>query len=115
MFGGTARMVDIKQLFYGRTANKKALADFGFTKSGSGYKYSQSILNGQFQLNITVEGESVTAQVYDNEAESEYFLHTVESAEGAFVGEVRAEYDRVLYDLSKRCFSRAVVYREMTT
>ena len=108
-------MIDIKQLFYGRTANKKALEKFGFAKSGSAYKYSQSILDGQFQLNVTVEGERVTAQVYDNEAESEYFLHTVESAEGTFVGEVRAQYEKVLTAVSEKCFSRAEIYREKTT
>lgn len=109
------QMIDIKQLFYGRCANKKALEEFGFVKSGNAYKYSQSILDGQFRLYIRVEGEKVATQVYDTEAESEYFLHTVESAEGTFVGEVRAEYERVLTALSDKCFSRAEIYREKTT
>ena len=108
-------MSGIKQLFYGRKANKKALEEFGFAKFGSAYKYSQPILDGQFRLNVTVDGESVTAQVYDNEAESEYFLHTVEGAEGAFVGEVRAQYESELDRISEKCFSRAEIYREKTT
>lgn len=108
-------MIDIKQLFYGRTANKKALEEFGFVKQGSAYKYTESIIDGQFALNVTVEKDGVTAQVYDVEAESLYFLHTVEGASGTFVGEVRAEYERVLTDISERCFSRAEIYREKTT
>lgn len=108
-------MTDIKQLFYGRKANKKALAGFGFTKSGSAFKYSESILNGQFRLNITVKDDEVTAEVYDAEAESPYYLFAVEGASGTFVGEVRAEYDRVLSEISEKCFSQAEVYREKTT
>ncbi len=108
-------MTDIKQLFYGRKANKKALAEFGFTKSGNAFKYSESILNGQFKLNISVENDAVTAEVYDVEAECPYYLFAVEGAEGTFVGEVRAEYDRVLNEISEQCFSKAEVYREKTT
>ena len=108
-------MIDIKQLFYGREADKKALERFGFEKSGGAYKYSKPILGGQFELTVTVEGSDVIAKVYDNEAESEYFLHTVEGAEGAFVGEVRSQYESVLNGISEKCFSRAEIYRERTT
>ena len=107
-------MTDIKGLFYGRTADKKAMGEFGFIKENNAYKYSESILGGQFLLTVTVRGDEVSAEVYDVEAESPYILHTVEGAEGAFVGEVRAEYDRVLAALSESCFSRAEIYRERT-
>ena len=108
-------MLDVKQLFYGRKANKKALAEFGFEKSGNEYKYCKDILQGQFQLTVTVSGDEVTASVYDLEADCPYYLHAVEGAEGTFVGEVRIEYDEVLEAVSEKCFSRAEVYREKTT
>ena len=108
-------MTDIKQLFYGRKANKKALAEFGFEKSGNAFKYSKEIIDGQFALTVTVENDEVKAEVYDVEAECPYYLFAVEGAEGAFVGEVRAEYDKLLCEISEKCFSRAEVYREKTT
>ena len=108
-------MIDVKQLFYGRKANKIALAEFGFEKSGSEYKYRKDILQGQFQLTVTVNGDEVTASVYDLEADCPYFLYAVEGAEGTFVGEVRSAYDEVLEAVSEKCFSRAEVYREKTT
>ncbi len=108
-------MTDIKQLFYGRKANNKALAEFGFEKSDNAFKYSEEILNGQFLLTVTVEKDEVKAAVYDIEAECPYYLYAVEGAAGTFVGEVRAEYERVLNEISDKCFSRAEVYREKTT
>lgn len=108
-------MIDIKQLFYGRKANKKALVSFGFRKSGDAYIYTESILSGQFSLTVTVKNDEVTAEVYDTEAECPYYLFAVEEAQGTFVGEVRSEYERIIQAVSESCFSRAEVYRERTT
>ena len=108
-------MIDVNQLFYGRKADKKALTVFGFERTGEEYKFSQPIADGQFLLTVTVKGDKVSAEVYDVEADSPYFLHAVEGAAGTFVGEVRAEYDAVLTRISERCFTAAEAYREKTT
>lgn len=108
-------MIDLKELFRGRKPNKKALEEFGFKKNADKYEYGQDILNGQFTLIVSVAGDKVDAQVYDKEAESFYYLFAVEGAEGAFVGEVRAEYERIVQSISEKCFSRAQPYRESTT
>ena len=114
-YGANNAMTDLKQLFYGRKANKKALAEYGFKNSGNAFKYSEKILKGQFLLTISVENDVVKTEVYDIEADCPYYLFSVEGAEGAFVGEVRSEYERVINDVSEKCFSRAEVYREKTT
>ena len=61
-----------------------------------------------------MKNDEVTAGVYDLEAECPYYLFAVEGAEGTFVGEVRAEYNKVLGEISEKCFSRADIYREKT-
>ncbi|MDE7380465.1 MAG: MmcQ/YjbR family DNA-binding protein [Clostridia bacterium] len=108
-------MLDVKELFRGRKAIKSALKEYGFKaeKDGS-YTCVKDIVNGQFALEVTVTDNCVKTTVYDKEAESPYFLHNVEGAQGAFVGEVRAEYERVLNEISDKCFSAAEVYREST-
>lgn len=109
-------MLEINELFRGRKPVKKALLEFGFKKSGEDYIYGEDILNGQFIINLTVKGNgSVAVRVYDTEAEDNYYLFAVEGAQGPFVGEVRAEYERVLSAVSDRCFTVAEVYRENTT
>ncbi|MDE6557898.1 MAG: MmcQ/YjbR family DNA-binding protein [Clostridia bacterium] len=105
----------MKALFYGRKAIKKALTEYGFKSSDGGYGYTEEILGGQFYIKITVKDDKVDAAVYDSETEERYYLFAVEGAEGTFVGEVRSEYERVLGDISEKCFSAAEVYRERTT
>lgn len=107
-------MTDIKELFYGASANEKALIKYGFERRGEEYFLSREILGGQFALNVTVRGSEVSAEVYDREAESPYYLHTVEGAEGTFVGEVRAAYEGELTRIRESCFSRVGYYREKT-
>lgn len=107
-------MLDVKGLFYGRKAIKKALEEYGFKKSDEGYVYTEEILGGQFYIKVTVKGDGLDAAVFDGDTNERYFLFAVEGAEGAFVGGVRSEYERVLSSVSDRCFSAAEVYREST-
>ncbi len=108
-------MLDVKELFYGRKADKNALVKFGFREQGGVYLYSREIAGGQFTLTVRIAGDAVSAEVYDREAESPYYLFRVEGAEGQFVGEVRAEYEGTLEEISDKCFSRAEIYREKVT
>lgn len=108
-------MLDIRELFYGRTADIGALKNYGFEEKDGEYIFSRPIVNGQFTLTVKVAGSKVSAQVYDGEADSPYYLFAVEGAEGPFVGEVRAEYEKTLLNISEKCFSQAGVYREKTT
>lgn len=105
--------MDLNALFRGRKAIVNKLTAFGFKKQGEEYVYREKIVGGQFTLTVTA-GETVRAEVYDNEAESPYYLYAVEGAEGTFVGEVRAEYERVLNAVSENCFQKAQPFREKT-
>ena len=108
-------MLDIKQLFYGRKAVINALKEYGFAPAeDGGYVCRKDVVDGQFYLEVTVKDGEVKATVYDKEAECPYYLFAVEGAEGAFVGEVRSEYERILNEISDKCFSAAEVYRERT-
>lgn len=108
-------MIDVNKLFYGRKPHAEKLKKFGFGYVGGKYIYCEDILNGLFKISVTVEEDGgVSASVYDNEAEDNYYLYAVDGAEGTFVGAVRAEYDRVLSAISENCFTPAEVYREAT-
>lgn len=108
-------MLDVKELFRGRKANQKALKEYGFKQSDKGgFICRKDIVGGQFLMEITVSDGGVGATVYDKEAECPYYLFAVEGAEGAFVGEVRAEYESVLNEISDKCFAAAEVFRDST-
>lgn len=93
--------------------NKKAdfgkLKSFGFEQKGGIYALTKPILDGQFELTAEVlpSGE-VNTKIIDSGTGEPYTLHLVESAEGAFVGAVRAEYGRVLEEISEKCFIKDV-------
>jgi predicted DNA-binding protein (MmcQ/YjbR family) len=104
-------MIDISQLFKDRKKKISALKAYGFKLKGGKYYYAESILEGQFEVRVTVS-DDVKVEVYDMFAECNYYLHTVKEACGGFVGEVRGEYERILSDISSKCFDKAMPYRE---
>ncbi|MBD5632439.1 MAG: hypothetical protein HDP34_04350 [Clostridia bacterium] len=85
------------------------LKQFGFIESDGAYSYVTDVLNGQFEMrvNILLSGE-VKTELIDLSTGEPYTLHLVEEAAGAFVGEVRAEYSRVLTEIADKCFERDV-------
>lgn len=84
------------------------LVRYGFTVRGDAYSYTTELLNGQFQLRIEISAASgeVKTRLIDSATEEPYTLHLVEDAVGAFVGAIRSEYERVLSEISERCFVR---------
>jgi predicted DNA-binding protein (MmcQ/YjbR family) len=103
-------MSDLTEIFRGRKYKASALKTYGFTLRGGVYCYAENILDGQFEVRVRVGKEGVSATVFDLFADDNYYLHTVEGASGGFVGEVRGEYERILYDISDKCFERATPF-----
>ncbi|WP_235896313.1 MULTISPECIES: MmcQ/YjbR family DNA-binding protein [Yersinia] len=92
-------------LFKNKKAIPQCLLSYGFTVFGDDYHYRTRLLNGQFEMVITVSKlEQVTATLTDIGSNEEYVLHLVAGSCGAFVGSVRAEYGKVLSDIAKKCF-----------
>ncbi len=99
----------MSDFFKYKTVNFDKLTLFGFEKQGENYVYSAPICDGQFNLSVTVNGRGeVSSKTIDATTGDEYTLHLVESAEGAFVGEVRSCYEAVLLEISEKCFERNV-------
>ncbi len=83
--------------------NREKLLNCGFEFDGKNFVRRQEILN-QMTLTIIIDaGGSVTSKIFDSDGEP-YTLHLVESANGKFVGNVRAEYERVMNELAAHCF-----------
>lgn len=109
-------MTDTEALFLRRKANLPQLRAFGFFESAGGYSYTTTLLGGQFVLTVTVgsEGEvsKVSADVIETASGESYVLHRVSGATGAFVGQVREEYERVLARIAEVCFEPDVFKSE---
>ena len=93
-------------LFANKTADADSLAEYGFCEADGIFVYSAPILDGQFKMTVLSDGKNITGtRVFDNASEEEYTLHLVDGAVGEFVGEVRAEYVKVLSDIAEKCFT----------
>ena len=108
-------MTDIDVLFLRRKVNVPQLRAFGFSEAAGGHAYTTTLLDGQFAMTVTVSGEGVvSADVLETDTGESYVLHRVPGATGAFVGQVREEYERVLARIAEACFEPDVFKSERT-
>lgn len=99
----------MNDIFQYKSPNFQKLIGFGFQKMKDGYRYATTIVGGQFELHVWVfDNGEVKTQVIDLGTDEPYTLHLVESAEGTFVGTVRADYARVLEEIAEACFENDV-------
>ena len=91
------------------------MVKYGFKLVDGRYVYQTAIIDGQFRLTVTVDGNNeIDTELYDLQAEDTYTLHLVEGAVGAFVGRVRAECEQVLRDIEQNCFETDVFKQNFT-
>ncbi|MDR1995686.1 MmcQ/YjbR family DNA-binding protein [Azonexus sp.] len=106
-------MIEIDTLFRNRKIRIGQLLPFGFSESGDAYTYSTSLVDGQFEMTVTVTKKGkVSAEVIDSISNEYYVLHRVPDATGAFVGKVREEYEGVLATVADACFESDVFKSE---
>ncbi len=85
------------------------LCPFGFVKGRNGYAYHTLLADGQFEMTVTIaEDGNVSAAVADSASKEPYVLHCVPDAQGAFVGRIREEYERVLTSIAENCCEKEV-------
>lgn len=100
-------MTDFEKLFSAGEPNEEKLLKNGFGKSGNGYCRESPLLDFLLRVTVTEEGR-VKTELFDPEADAQYTLHLVPSAEGGFVGEVRRAYEDALLNIAETCFDKAV-------
>jgi predicted DNA-binding protein (MmcQ/YjbR family) len=100
-------MTDIELLFNNRKADTDKLLAFGFEKNKEGYIYSVELLDGQFETRIVVgKNGKLRADVVETMTNEIYLPVKISGATGAFIGKVRAEYEKLLSAISEQCFFR---------
>lgn len=106
-------MTDMDALFLRRKVNIPQLRAFGFAKEAGVHSYAATLLDGLFAMTVTVTSEgTVSADVVETASGEKYVLHRVSGATGAFVGQIREEYERVLTRIAEACFEPDVFKSE---
>ncbi len=95
-----------ESIFNNKKCDFKKLKAYGFKLKQDIYIFETQILNGQFTLRIEVDKEgTVNSYLFDRQTKEEYRLHKNENLTGAFIGQVREEYDKILSAIAEKCFS----------
>ena len=94
----------IEQVFKNKKANIAKLQKYGFVLNNNVYIYKKSILNNQFEVQISISEKDIAGDIKEIETNEEYTLHLAQDYVGSFVGDVRKAYSEVLEDISINCF-----------
>lgn len=99
--------------FRNRKLNIGKLMSFGFNEGEEGYIYTADLMDGQMEMTVAVsKSGEVAARVTDKLSGEAYVLHRVAEASGAFVGQIREEYEALLEKISRECFEPDVFKSE---
>lgn len=99
----------LDEIFKDKKPAFQQLLAYGFSKVPDGYCYSTTIIDGQFNLIITVSDDGqIHTSLIELSSNETYVLHQVQGACGAFVGRVRDEYEAMLVTIAEKCFVRDV-------
>lgn len=87
--------------------NFNNLKAYGFIKENNNYKIEKLFKNNLFKAIIVVNSKgSVSGNVYDLENDDEFLPLRIENNQGAFVCEIRHEYENILTDIRDNCFTK---------
>lgn len=101
-------------IFRRRKPNTEKLRAFGFEARDGHFVYDTEIMNGDFQLTVTVtKNGGVDTRLLEKDTDEPYVLYKTDAA-GTFVGAVRAEIEGILTEISERCYDASVFKNDQT-
>ncbi|MDE7306494.1 MAG: MmcQ/YjbR family DNA-binding protein [Clostridia bacterium] len=96
------------QIFKNKIFNPHKLLAYGFKLEDGFYSFTTQIADGEFRLEIKINESEIFADLYEKDTQDKYTLFLVEGASGSFVGFIRTEYQKVLYEIADNCFDKYV-------
>ena len=91
--------------FKRKKLNKSKLPAYGFEEASGVYRYATAVMNGTFMLNVIIDVSGrVHTQMIEQDTGEEYILHKTANAVGGFVGAVKSDCEKVLRDISEKCY-----------
>lgn len=83
----------------------KKLIGYGFKDNKTSFIFEKKFKNNEFKAIIEISGNgNITGKVLDLENNEEYLPLRVENQQGAFVKEIRYNYEQILNDICEKCF-----------
>ena len=96
----------IDELFRRYVLIEDSLLPFGFIKNNNVYSYNKLIHNNDFELQVSVIDDKISAKLIDKEFNDEYSQINVETASGGFIASLKDECREILIDIRNHCFKK---------
>ena len=97
------------KIWQNKKPNLAKLILYGFEKQDDEYLCHRTLLDGQMKLTVSVSQDgTLRTEMTDCATGEAYILHRVPEATGAFVGQVRTEYEAVLEEIVANCFDTEI-------
>ena len=81
---------------------------FGFKKCREKYEYNTEIMNGEFLLRIEIlPPNEIKTLLTEKETKEPYTLH-LSNITGDFVGQIREEYNKIIFEIKEKCFNNDI-------
>ena len=98
-------MIDILPIFKNRKPDKEKLQEEGFLETEEGFVKDCPIMKGEYTAKIYVSPEGkVDFRAFEAESGDEYLPAHVFNAKGSLVGVIHGECEKILKEVSARCF-----------
>ena len=95
------------EIFKRYSVNFEKLVKYGFQKIKDEYSYEKLFHNDEFRAEIIITKSGVVhGKVIEIESNDEFLPLRVENQQGAFVGEIKEDYIRLLTKIRNNCFSK---------
>lgn len=108
-------MIDLDTIFRYKVLNITKLLDNGFSKNGVVFEKEFPIMKKQFNVLVTVQlNGAVNYKVIETAFGDEYILVNMGSVQGSFVGEVFNACEKILTDISNKCYDTEILKAEQT-
>ena len=96
-----------ENIFKRHVLNREKLVPYGFERDGGCYFYKKAFKDVPFLAEIKIDDAgNVSGRVIDTEFGEEYTNYRVENASGGFILGVKREYEEILLDIRKNCFTK---------
>ena len=93
------------ELFIKHTLIENTLLPYGFQKDGDLYFYNSLIHNDEFELQIVIKNQKISAKLIEKEFHEEYTQINMEST-GGFINSLKEECGKVLLNIRDKCFKK---------
>ncbi len=82
---------------------KEKYSKYGFKKEKDSYIYKKEILDGSFEIVLSIKENHLTGKIIEKEFDEEYINFRIENQIGEFVSSIREEYVSLLKDVKEKC------------